>query len=168
MKSKYLSVFLFFVYLVILFWIIVLKTEFNISSLTEIKIQSINLVPFTRTTVLNNKIFYDEILYNILLFIPMGVFLSMIFENKPIFANILFGLFISLMFEIIQFIFKIGISDITDLINNTFGCALGTLVYKIFKNLFDENALIICNWIISICTVLFILFIFIIFVYTTK
>ncbi|MEN2256314.1 VanZ family protein (plasmid) [Paraclostridium benzoelyticum] len=66
---------------------------------------------------------------------------------------------VSLLFEITQFIFGLGASDITDLINNTLGGAIGILIYfiliKIFKSDLKLNKVInICASLATICLVL--------------
>lgn len=40
------------------------------------------------------------------------------------------------MFELIQFLFAIGTSDITDLTTNTMGIVVGLFVYALFRKIF--------------------------------
>ncbi|MBZ6006972.1 VanZ family protein [Paraclostridium bifermentans] len=66
---------------------------------------------------------------------------------------------VSLLFEVTQFIFGLGASDITDLINNTLGGAIGILIYfiliKIFKSDLKLNKFInICASLATICLTL--------------
>jgi glycopeptide antibiotics resistance protein len=46
---------------------------------------------------------------------------------------------VSILFEIIQFIFGLGASDITDLINNTLGGVIGILIYFILNKIFKSD-----------------------------
>ncbi|AUM97722.1 VanZ family protein [Clostridium botulinum] len=66
------------------------------------------------------------------MFIPLGILVPTLFKNiskkKVIF--ICFG--VSLSFETIQYIFGLGASDIDDLILNTLGGIIGTLLYFTF------------------------------------
>lgn len=78
---------------------------------------------------------YENIL-NIILFIPIGYLISSLIASKKnnqmiaIFSGILFSLFI----ESMQYIFKRGIFDINDILNNTLGSIFGCLLYSFFKN----------------------------------
>lgn len=68
---------------------------------------------------------------NILLFIPMGFFLPILYEKFDRIGKIvLAGLLISLSVEITQ-MFGYGATDINDLITNTVGACLGYGIYKL-------------------------------------
>ena len=66
---------------------------------------------------------------------------------------------VSLLYEVLQFIFAIGASDITDIIGNTFGGILGITIYLIFLELFktEFKANKIINTIALVGTILAIL-----------
>ncbi len=51
----------------------------------------------------------------------------------------------SFLFEIVQFIFAIGASDITDLIGNTIGGIVGILFYRMLKKFMPEKCIFIIN-----------------------
>lgn len=73
----------------------------------------------------------DSIL-NILLFIPLGLFLPLLYrEYDRAFRIALTGFFFSLSIEFLQ-MFGRGASDINDLISNTAGAYLGYLAYRLF------------------------------------
>ena len=66
---------------------------------------------------------------NILLFIPLGLFLPLLYEKFDKIRHIAFaGFLISLSVEIVQ-MFGCGITDINDLITNTVGVCIGYFVY---------------------------------------
>ena len=71
-------------------------------------------------------------------FVPFGVFAYALWQEKSFLFQILPIFLTSLGFEVIQFVFAIGATDITDLITNTFGGMIGigiaTVLSKIFKN----------------------------------
>lgn len=88
--------------------------------------RSLNLIPYhdlARTW--NGRLDIMEILLNIGAFVPLGVLLFLFLENKNLYKTILFCMGISLIFESIQFIFAIGMADITDVIHNSLGSLLG-------------------------------------------
>ena len=132
MKKQKITKILFIIYIIILVWIILFKLSFNFSDIGRLR--SVNLIPFKYDIETTFQL--KEVIDNILIFIPMGVLLKMLrIDNK---RTILFGFLTSLSFEIMQYMFQIGVSDITDIITNTTGTIIGMLFYiilcKIFKN----------------------------------
>lgn len=74
----------------------------------------------------------DTIL-NILLFLPLGFFLPLLFKKyNRISAAALTGFLLSLSIELVQ-MFGRGATDINDLITNTVGAVLEYLIYKLFS-----------------------------------
>jgi len=134
-KKKKITKVLFVVYILLLIWIILFKTSFSISDFIGLsKIRSINLIPFYYPTKVNFHL--REVVANILIFVPLGIYLKMLdIKSKK---AILYGFILSLVLEVGQFIFKLGTSDITDIITNTTGTILGVCGYilleKMFKN----------------------------------
>ena len=131
---------LFSIYCLLLIWLILFKLSF---SLEDIKMlmgnRSVNFMPFHYDQFVS--IHSREVLWNFIVFVPFGIYLKMLdVTNKK---SILCGLVISLIFEIIQFIFGMGASDITDLLTNTLGTVVGVYFYvllmKIFKNKLKVN-----------------------------
>lgn len=57
-----------------------------------------------------------------------------------------------MLFEVLQFIFAIGGSDITDLLGNTLGGMIGSGVYVVFRKLFRTKVNKILNSLASIGT----------------
>jgi len=95
-----------------------------------------NLVPFNsiRTSLFNfhqynfNTWFYNTI-GNILLFIPLGILLPLVFANIKRFIQIFFLLFMgSFTIEILQYVTLLGVFDIDDIILNILGGILGYLI----------------------------------------
>ncbi len=136
-KSRTLTVILLSVYLIILTWIIVFKFSFSINELPDLR--GVNLIPFAGSVIVNGKLFYSELILNVLAFVPFGVYLSMVKPAYPVWKRILLIAVVSLLYEVLQFIFAIGASDITDLINNTLGGAIGCLIYFVFSKIMKEK-----------------------------
>ena len=77
---------------------------------------------------------------NVILFIPLGFFLPMLFMRYDKIGKVaLTGFFISLSVEIFQ-MFDCGSSDINDLITNTAGACLGFLIYKLISKVVPERS----------------------------
>lgn len=74
----------------------------------------------------------DTIL-NMILFIPMGFFLPLLYEKHDgLKKTAIVGFLVSLSVEIAQ-LFGFGTTDINDLITNTFGACLGYGIYRLIK-----------------------------------
>lgn len=143
---------LLFLYIFTLTFLILFKLSLDISSLVTTR--SINLIPFyyDKETTFHLK----EIIENILIFIPLGLLLKMKdLSPKKIF---LLGFLLSFTYEFLQYIFSIGAADITDIIANTIGAILGSLVYSILSH-FIHNKSKLNNFIITSGYLVFTIFI---------
>ncbi len=144
-------------YLVLLTWLVLFKLKFNISTVLHSHHRSLNLGPFAAPSILNGKINYSEIIDNCLFFIPFGLLLNVNFKKVGFLPKLAFILVFSLSAEIIQYIFAIGASDITDVITNTLGGFLGLKLYDVSNKYINTKKL--DTLIISVGTILFVLFI---------
>lgn len=125
-------------------WIIIGKLHINILDIQDINNQSINLIPFKGCAIVNGKIYKLEIIVNILLFIPLGIYMNLLFD-KQLIKNMLIIILISFSFEFTQYILMIGASDITDVMMNSLGGLIGIGIIRSLKLIFDERVLSICN-----------------------
>ena len=155
-NEKKITVALLIVYLLILSWIILFKLQSSFSALDHIR--QINLIPFGGSVIANGKIDFDEIINNVIVFIPVGAYFSLLFKNKSVLKAIGSVLGISFIYEIIQFIFAIGASDITDLLGNTLGGVIGIALFVLFAKILDKNTVKILNILATIGTTLVVIF----------
>ncbi len=157
MKSKKLTQILFIVYLIVLSWIILFKMELDISLLCKMNLRSVNLIPFAGSLLVNGKVDVSEIILNIVAFIPFGVYIAMLYRKQNILIKALPIAGVSLLYEIIQYVLKIGASDITDLLGNTLGGILGILFfalsYKVLENKIYKvfNTIALTGTILVVC-----------------
>ena len=128
---------LFIIYLIALFEIIVFKLEVPFTRMGYLR--SINLIPFSESLIVNKTIDFSEILMNMIIFIPLGIYIEMLFSKWSTVKKISVIFIVSLMCEISQFIMAIGASDITDIINNTLGGIVGLLIMHILVKLFKDK-----------------------------
>jgi glycopeptide antibiotics resistance protein len=70
-----------------------------------------------------------EMADNLLVFIPFGLLLGVNFKQIAFWQKLIVVSFFSIAIEAIQFIFAIGVTDITDVIMNTFGGLSGLALY---------------------------------------
>lgn len=127
---------LFIIYLIALFWILLFKLGVRFSYMEN---RSVNLIPFNELLTSNGKIDIGEIILNVVIFVPLGIYAGVLFKGWA-FANKLFFFFLtSLMFETLQFILRIGAFDITDVITNISGGIIGLLIFIAIEKLFNNS-----------------------------
>ncbi len=136
-KTSFLVPLLFAIYMVLLVWIIVFKLQFSISELDTFR--SINLIPFYYDNEVGVRFHLTEVLENIAIFAPLGIYLCMLKHEPRFFIKMMFILGTSLALEVLQYIFAIGRSDITDLLTNTCGGILGIVIYLVLAKLFRSR-----------------------------
>jgi len=73
---------------------------------------------------------FGNVVGNIVIFIPLGTYLSLLKNDKRVITNLLLIFIVSLFVEIIQGLLGIGASDIDDIILNCLGGLIGILGYK--------------------------------------
>lgn len=157
-NQKSLTGVLLVIYLIVLSWIILFKMQFDISLLKNMNFRSINLIPFAGSLIVNGKVDVSEILLNIIAFIPFGVYLAMLKPKWNFIQKVLPTLSVSLLYEVLQFIFAIGGSDITDLLGNTLGGIIGIGLFAVLHRLLEEKAVRILNILATVGTIGIILF----------
>ena len=119
--------------------------------------RSINIIPFysIKEYMFSNsatikKFAFSNVVGNIVIFIPLGTYLSLFKRNKRILTNLLFIFISSLFIEVIQGLLGIGASDIDDIILNSLGGLVGILGYKfLLLILRDEKKVRVAITIIS-------------------
>lgn len=163
-KTNKLTNILFVIYLIAVFEIIVFKLELPFRNIGYLR--NINLIPFNESLIVNGKIDFSEIIMNMVIFMPLGIYVEIIFSKWSTAKKFSIFFIISLICEVLQFIFAVGASDITDIINNTLGGIIGFLIFKVIVKIFNnrDKAHKVVNVIAVIGTVLMILLLAIILI----
>lgn len=151
------------IYLILLTWIILFKMQFSISQIGRIR--SLNLIPFGASVIVNGKLDFDEIVNNAIVFIPVGVYMGMLFPDWSFVRKLGLAAGLSFAYEVLQFIFALGATDITDLITNTSGGAIGLIVFAVLSKILGKRTSKVLNILAGVCTVLIIAFITFIILY---
>ena len=87
----------------------------------------------------NLNVIFINLIANIITFIPLGFFISLLFiKNHKILNSIFPCILIILSIEMGQFIFNVGVLDIDDIILNGIGCILGIMIYKVTKRFWRD------------------------------
>jgi glycopeptide antibiotics resistance protein len=153
-KNRIFTVVLLCVYAVLLVWIVLLK----LSAPADLKYlrceRSLNLIPFHYGTEVGTHL--DEVILNVLVFIPLGLYCGML--GRKAWKAILIGFGVSLAFEAVQYAFAIGAADVTDLISNTAGTAIGVCIYLILHRVCRRTDRLyrVLNIVLCIGTALFV------------
>lgn len=106
--------------------------------------RNVNLIPFKTikmyltTTVLSGRIKILNLAGNILIFAPLGFYLSVFSHKIHLTFRILILLAVPVVVEILQYVFKTGASDIDDVILNFLGGLLGMSVCWIIERIFKR------------------------------
>jgi len=72
---------------------------------------------------------YENLLGNIIIFMPFGFFMPMASKSKSFFLTVFFSFSLSFFVEIFQLITRVGIFDVDDMLLNTIGGMLGYIVF---------------------------------------
>lgn len=142
---------LFTVYFLVLIWIILFKMQSSFHNLPHYR--GMNLIPFTGSVNKNNRLDFSEIILNMLVFIPFGLYSGMLKPNWSFWKKVITIAGVSLSFELLQFLFAIGETDITDLISNTLGGVAGIGFYIAFSKILKEKTNKILNIVALIGTI---------------
>lgn len=85
------------------------------------------------------KFAFSNVVGNIGIFIPMGVYISLFRNDKRVIPALWFIFVISLLVEVIQGILAIGTADVDDIILNSLGGWIGILGYKFLLLTFRDE-----------------------------
>lgn len=118
------------IYLIVLVWIILLKLGVEFSYMEA---RRINWIPFA-----NGYYSMLETIMNVVIFIPLGIYVGILLRNG-LFRMKLFLFFLtSLLLEVLQYLFKFGTFDITDLMTNMTGGIIGYLLFLAVNKLYQN------------------------------
>lgn len=144
MKNKKLIKILFYIYIAFLILFVVLKFDGSFERIISLHnsiienekdgLRNINLIPFRSISPYLKNITepyaFKNIIANILVFIPLGFFVSNK-NSKNVFEALIICLGVILSIELIQLLFKIGFFDVDDIILNFIGSLIGMGINKI-------------------------------------
>ena len=134
-KSHFITPVLFLLYLVLLVWIILFKLQFSITDLDRMR--EINLIPFYYKEEVSFHA--TEVLENVLIFVPFGIYLCLIFKKLRFSGKLFLIAGMSVLLELCQYVLAVGRSDVTDLITNVSGGLIGVFLYNTIVRLFHNQ-----------------------------
>jgi glycopeptide antibiotics resistance protein len=135
-----------FLYGIFIFYILLLMQILFLSRISLLELfssqriinRSINLLPFHSIAEYLSgssevtKFAFGNVVGNIVLFVPLGLYLPVFKKDKRVLMNLLLVVAVSFSAEVIQGLLGIGTADIDDIILNGFGGLVGILGYRLF------------------------------------
>jgi Glycopeptide antibiotics resistance protein len=129
---------MFILYLILMLGIVFMRVGMNSNSINFIPFKSIvegiNVYDGIRYRLID-----DQVWGNVVIFVPAGIYLMVLNKKNSILKALLTIFLISLSIEIIQYVFRIGASDIDDIILNCLGGGIGILIYLLLEKLFKTK-----------------------------
>ncbi|MER0122840.1 VanZ family protein [Streptococcus sp. ZJ93] len=154
MQSRKVTILLFATYLAFLTWIILFKLDiFSTLQLAYYDSREPR-INFVGTAMYNGILDYQEISLNILCFIPFGIYLEMLDRTATWIKNLSIMLVVSLVYEVLQYTFRIGVADMTDILANGLGGAIGINIMYVLTSIWREKAYARVNQVALLLTIL--------------
>lgn len=127
-------------YLVILFALLFQKKRIG-------SFQSINLIPFRTISgylfsedIILRSFALSNLLGNVVIFVPCGIYITLLNRNKSVIVNTSIIALLSALVEAAQFVFKVGASDIDDVILNALGGFAGVILFRLIYMIFKDKS----------------------------
>lgn len=76
-----------------------------------------------------------ENIMNVVVFIPVGILAGIAFRGFSWRKALALGAGLSIGIEVLQFVFRRGLSEVDDVMHNTLGCLIGYGVYVLFSEI---------------------------------
>ena len=132
LAANRLTALLFAIYLIAIGWILLFKLGVRFSYM---KTRSVNLIPFNEPSIWSG-----ENILNVVVFIPLGIYAGILFKRWGLGLQVLFFFLFSAVIEELQYVFRIGAFDVTDLLTNTLGGIIGWIICKGLVLAFNDNS----------------------------
>jgi glycopeptide antibiotics resistance protein len=151
------TIVLFVIYAVLVAGVILFKFPFQYDLTASGR--ELNLIPFAGSFANHRGI--GEVVENVLIFVPLGIYISVLWNEWSFGRKTLTIAATSVALEIIQFASAIGRADITDVLCNTLGGLVGIGIYELATKSLrarSTRVLTIVEFVVTVVTVAFFLF----------
>ncbi|MGT2935089.1 VanZ family protein [Streptococcus castoreus] len=144
MGKRKVTVSVFYCYLFMLVWCILFK--FDLASSWQFgRFSHINWIPYSEPLMINHQIVPFEMIFNVLLFVPFGLYLKILDPSRTTFRVLSYGILTSFLLEALQFLTGVGMADITDIIHNGLGTLVGLVFYAFLKKCYNHTFVGVIN-----------------------
>ena len=132
---------LFWIYVIALLRITVFRDDFSLSHIMTNGKLNLELfsayIPFLRGGFI--WLFIYLFVGNIVWFIPLGAYLVWKAPRHTVWRAVLIGFLLSLVIEVSQYIFGVGVTEVDDLVLNTAGTLIGAVLMRIVQKIVKER-----------------------------
>ena len=136
---------LFYLYLIVMFYFVLFSERYGRE--TGYDTSHVNLELFKEIkrfwmyrSLLTPEAFITNLVGNVFALSPIGFLLPVMTEKKRGLIKVVLGSFLfSLIIESCQYIFKVGVFDVDDLLLNTIGGLIGYIIYKISVTIYRRK-----------------------------
>lgn len=153
-KQKGLIISNLIVYLLVLVWVVLFHAT----------LETLNSAFDPDYRTINFYLYFNgfESILNVLIFVPLGLYVGVLFENKNRLCRLAAIIATTLFFEITQYIFAVGGTDIMDIINNSIGGVLGLIICHFAQKTLKQNfykVATIASVLCTLCVVIVVVFV---------
>jgi glycopeptide antibiotics resistance protein len=131
--ARNVTIVLFVIYAVVLVGLVLFKFPFSYDDSGAGR--HLNLIPLAGSFTSSGVLRPGEIVENVLVFVPFGIYLSVLARRWPFWKKLLPIIATTVVFEAVQYAFAIGRADITDVLGNALGGAIGIGIYALLTKL---------------------------------
>jgi glycopeptide antibiotics resistance protein len=144
---------LFAIYLVLLVWLTLWKFEIPYTGAAALTLRPIKLIPFVATAEDGASAPW-EVLANLLLFLPFGVYLGLVVRSWRLWSTTALFAAASLVIEVAEYLLSVGSFDTTDIIVNTVGGLAGLGVVAAARRGLGSRTRLVLTRILAVATAL--------------
>jgi len=142
-------------YILFMLWTIIFKyvMPWQLFSPDRYYSRTVNFIPFL--DVVKGNFTALDIYGNILVFVPMGIYVSMFSSRTKWYLNLLKIVGVSFAIEFTQYVLAIGAADTTDIVTNSIGGLIGIMIYIIIIKMAKtaeraKNFIVICSVLVMV------------------
>jgi len=127
-KERKIALILFLIYMAVVLRLTVFRSGFLNERLFNLTL-FIDLIDVYRNAGV--RLFLWLFIGNIIWFVPFGFLMPILLKKESFLKIAGLGFMFSFAIESVQFIFRLGVAELDDLILNTFGAVIGYLIYRL-------------------------------------
>ena len=143
-SQRVVTIVLFAIYALVLMGVILFKFPFSYQEDSNGRV--LNLIPLAGSFREDGVLRLGELVENVLIFVPFGLYLSMVARSWSFWKKTLLIFGVTVAFEVIQYVFVLGRADITDVLTNAIGGVLGIGVYALLTRALKART----DWVINV------------------